>query len=525
MNAHRLGKKLALWLLPIVLLLVLNHFSLVSVSQTHEIDVSHGRLQELLLLAFLSIGVFSADLIMPERASQLEMLTVQPISIRTTVARAFLRIYLSLNILLFGAFMLIAALFSSQLPLDWELLPATAVAQLTGTLLGGSIALLAALLGRHSRYGLLAAVLFPLTALALSSKTHRYLWLYDVLDAGIPAWWAFRLALCVVALLLLAYGLGIVVDLEWLLGRRRGAGSLQRTRRARAGFGPRETHPPSTNWLSSALLRVDNRWLSVLLYQVWDHLTRGRLILAHSAVSLIVIIPFLVDHLSHNRLSPAHDLIQSYPFAWFMFLVPIGSLIASAIVTEDRASSLEQVVLSFISPRQYLAQNIIAGVVANLWSALVCTLPVILLVAVSSSGSSSGNPFFPLVAFGGIFVYGLLPTLIYVVGLSTLLGALLARDTVSVWRIVIALALLFAFVAVPITSVAAHILVPHLGMALETSLAWFRANAPLYIHTLDDRRPIVDSLTLVLPLLSALLQVSIVWWVVGNIYHTRVQRV
>ncbi len=177
--------------------------------------------------------------------------------------------------------------------------------------------------------------------------------------------------------------------------------------------------------------------------------------------------------------------------------------------------------LSTISPRVYVGGKILgvgAGVILCL---LICSIPVTLFMI--PSALLAGHPIYLVGYLGNLFL-GIVPFLLYVTTISVIVGLLARIGHTLLWGGALAIGAFMVFFSTP-KSIIGNIAFPFGHMPADM-VAY-----PIYLlgHTSGGLFPpqpehflLVPTFYLALPVLSAVVQVFLIWLVASKIYERQV---
>ncbi|MCC7207011.1 MAG: hypothetical protein IT323_06875 [Anaerolineae bacterium] len=488
-----------------------------------------------LILIMLVFGLITVQIISgvfrPQDQPLLEMLASQGVSLRWQINTQLGYIY---SASLGSGIVLCATLFiilNFQSELDGRYVLPGLVSLFVCIFSFGNLALLATLWMCNSILGSLIGVLAVLLAFVqmppASAEGPTFYWMFDFLDVyrrpGL--WWLMRL-------FYLSIGVG-ALPLIWRM-----LGNTERLLRASSqGKARRRTFfqgGPLTQRLLTLLRSVSERVQSYLPatphrfaghigYQTLIGLQGGRLTLFNAS---LVLLWFLTAVSSRKGIiaipTGAYEFLAQY-FAAFSILSPFFlTWITLETFFQNRRHALEELTLAILSPREYLFTFLMAQILAVLISVTCFSVVPFLILLLLTSWSALSSILPHIAAYSAIMLYGVAAFTVYAVGMALFLGTFIRPQLEAASKLLLSMGMWIVVTATH-NSAVGHLIVPHMDMAYRTSIYWLTSAAKLPLHVVNPIGPIVDASILPLPLLSAVLQIALLWIVFSSVYTRQVR--
>ncbi len=388
----------------------------------------------------------------------------------------------------------------------------------SNSLLFGGLALWGTVLGRDSRKGqLLGLVVFVLSLVVplpefINPAVHPYR-VVDGLNFPI-IWWASRFGYIVLGVLVCVSSLYLARDTDRLI----------------VGKQPRSTqlvpvHKFSVwkKWKgfilpSGALLVPPSKFLGLVTYEALLTITDGVipiLVLVMCVVSTYVLPLFDVVHSGFEGLLAQAES----PNFLIYFLFPLLPALLVNRIPHDRQDLLDQLLLTTISPREYLIGKAVGACVATLGAFLLGNVLLLLLLTIAALFGSS----YILLCYLGILTLGVVPALVYINVISVLVGGLVrSRHPTLVGGVMVVG--YFVLLIATHNSVVGNILFPTGVMASQTLSAWLSQQMGIIYSSVKPIRTVVPPFYLFFPVLSGILQIGLVWFVVRRIFEKEITK-
>lgn len=466
--------------------------------------------------AFLS-SVLIASTFKPEDVSVLEVHATLPRPFWQTIVESIIVNWLTILFIAILAMLLIAIVIGGAEPM--LLILGVAGVAANGLLFGG-LALCGTVLGRNSRVGQLLGLLvfflslfvpFPNFILAM----HPYR-IADGLEVPL-VWWSSRLGYAALGVLTCVISLRWMRDTDRLLvgSRPRSTRPLPSQRRFNRWEVKRETILPA---LGAMLPPPLSRVAGLVVYEALLTTLKGVtpiLVLMMCIVFSVMLL--LSDVIYFDFKNLAFGQASGFPRTLIYFLLPALPFILADTIPADRRAGLDRLMLTTLSPRAYLGGKLLGTCSAVLVAFLVGNVPPVLLLIIIAL---LGSPVYFL-AYLGILLTGLLPALAYISAMSVL-GGTLARSCRPMCLGGIMVVGVIVLVVVAHNSIISNVLFPTGVMAIETFSAWLRQHEGIIYSFTTPVRVIVPFPHLLLPPLSAVLQVGLAWLLVSKIFDKEI---
>lgn len=390
----------------------------------------------------------------------------------------------------------------------------------SNSLLFGGLALLGTVLGRDSRIGqLLGLLVFVLSLVVpLSELINPAVHPYRVVDGlNFPVmWWISRFGYAVLGILVCALSLYLAKDTDRLI----------------VGKQPRSTQLPPfrektgvwEKWKdfilpSGALLIPPSRFLGLVIYEALLTIVGGVIpILVLVTCATFIYVLSLFDAIRSGLEWLFLSQVESLE-ALIYFLFPFLPVVLVDRIPQDRRVLLDQLLLTAISPREYLIGKAVGACVATLGTFLLGNAPVLLFLTIAALFGSSHF----LLSYLGILAFGVMPALVYISAISVLVGGL-ARSRRPVFLAGLFFAGYIVLLIATHNSVIGNMLFPTGIMAGETLAAWLRQQMSITYSSIEPIRTVVPPFYLFFPILSGILQTGIVWLIVGRIFEQEITK-
>lgn len=478
---------------------------------------SHPTSQKLardLALATAALSVFvTAFVFRPEDTAAMEMQAPLPKPLRLTVFETAALCWLTVGMIA-ESVVFIAGITLKDLDIAFLL---TAVAGYAAiVLLFGGLTLLGVIAGRDSRVGLmigLAACVWMLRYPNLIPIPEPKLFasLYEIAE-GLEnplLWGAFRMAYALAGTLCCWLGVCWMRDTDRLLGgsaRRRAVPANGRLNRRKAKWSRHFA------FLSRPLSFPTFREAGLVAYEALISVIKGPISIVIVALGMFGVI---VDLFHFHQIGFWSTLAEINTPNWLRWLLVFMLPFALAVTaSSDRRTRVDQLMLSILSPRTYLGGKLLGVCGAVLLSTLIACLPGFVLPAFVAL---LGRPIY-LAAYLGELFLGTLPMLAYTSATGVLTGMLVRRGHPLVLGGVMAFGNVALFVATG-SSVLGNILFPG-GLMAQWTISYLIARSGGSSAIFDPGEPLIVPFSyLVLPVLSAALQIVIMWFAASKIYE------
>lgn len=465
--------------------------------------------------AFLS-SVLIASAFKPEDVSAVEVYNTVPYPFWRIITMHVIINWLAISMTAVLVTLITVAVTGDVHHLVFLLLGVVNVA--SNSLLFGGLALWGTVLGRDSRKGqLLGLFVFVLSLVVpLPEFINPAVYPYRIVDGlNFPIiWWASRFGYIVLGVLVCVSSLYLARDTDRLI----------------VGKQPRSTqlvpvHKFSVwkKWKgfilpSGALLVLPSKFLGLVTYEALLTITDG-------VIPILVFVMCVV-----STLLPLFDAVHSgfeglllaqaeSPNFLIYFLFPLLPAFLVNRIPHDRQDLLDQLLLTTISPREYLIGKAVGACVATLGAFLLGNvLPLLLLTIAALFGSSH-----VLLCYFGILTLGVVPALVYITVISVLVGGLVRSQRPALVGGMMVVGYFVLLIATH-NSVVGNILFPTGIMASQTLSAWLNQQMGIIYSSVEPIRTVVPPFYLFFPVLSGILQIGLVWFIVRRIFEKEITK-
>ncbi len=466
--------------------------------------------------AFLS-SVLIASACRPEDVSAVEMYNTVPYPFWQIITKHVIINWLAISLTAVFVTLITVAVTGDVYHLVLLLLGVVNVA--SNSLLFGGLALWGTVFGRDSRKGqLLGLFVFVLSLLvSLPEFINPAVHPYRVVDGlNFPIiWWASRFGYIVLGVLVCVHSLYLARDTDRLIvGKQPQSTQLVPVHKFGVWKKWKDFISPS-----GALLAPPSKFLGLVTYEALLTITDGVipiLVLVMCVMSTCILPLFDVVHSGFEGLLLSQA--ESPTFSIY-FLFPLLPAFLVNRIPHDRQDLLDQLLLTTISPREYLIGKAVGACVATSGAFLLGNLlPLLLLTIAALFGSSH-----IMLCYLGILTLGVVPALVYISVISVLVGGLVRSRHPTLVGGVIAVGYIVLLIATH-NSVVGNILFPTGAMASETLLAWLRQQMSIIYSSVEPIRTVVPPFYLFFPILSGILQIGLVWFIVGRIFEKEITK-
>lgn len=496
--------------------------ALMQVTLWHQ-PTSQGLIANFALATGFLCVLITASILQPEDTSSLEMMASLSTPFRqttsATVALCWLVTWLVSGLSTTASVLLVGKI-------DLELLMTIAVGYAAIIFFFGGITLLNVIVGRDSRIGLMVGLLVVVWLFAFPGIISRVAMIPSLPIFGIAEgaanpvpWVAFRLVYTLAGISCCIVGTRRLDDTDYLLvgAARRG------TRFAPAQKPLKEWRIRRPRWLgilSKPLPRSVSRNVGLVVYEGMISVIKGPLLITIAVLWFIFGCIVLIGGLRSGGFWPAVEGgATGLLFTLRLFLAVLLPFIIVATVSADRRTYVDQLMLSLIPPHAYLGGKLL-GICGGVFiSFLLCSLPASLFMTIAAL---MGQPIYLTGYLGNLFL-GVFPFLAYIIAISVLTG-MLARSSHPLFWGGLAAAGIFAVFLTTAKSKIGNIIFPSGQMVADTIAS------PIYVHGgfsggisyNPEHFLLVPVLYLALPVLSAVIQIVLMWFVAGKIYERQV---
>lgn len=464
--------------------------------------------------AFLS-SVLVASALKPEDLSAIEMYNTLPHPFWRIIAR---HIIVNLLAILLSVILVTLITLAIMGDIHYSALPFLGIANVvSNSLLFGGFSLLGTVLGRDSRIGqLLGLLMFALSLVVpfpefISPAVYPYR-VMDGLSFSI-AWWSSRLGYAILGTLVCALSLYLAQDTDRLMVGKHSQSTSVSSDGKFSIWRKRETiiSPSKT-------LRIPpSRFLGLVAYEALLAAIGGVIpILVLGMCAMFTCVLPLFDAI-HGGI---HELLSSQvnsPVALIYFLFPLLPVILVDSIPHDRRALLDQLILTTISPRAYLGGKALGACVTILGAFLLGNVPVLFLLTIAALIGS----FHFLLCYLSILLLGVLPALVYFSVMSVLVGTLARSQRPVFLGGLMTIGSIVLLIATH-NSIVGNMLFPTGLMATDTLLAWMRQQTGIIYSSINPAQTVVPLFYLVFPPLSAILQIGLVWFLVGRAFDKEI---
>jgi hypothetical protein len=479
-----------------------------------------------LATGFLCV-LITASILQPEDTSSLEMMASlsKPFWQTTlaTVALCWLMTWLVSGLATIASVILIGKL-------DLGLLMTVVVGFAAVIFFFGGITLLNVIAGRDSRIGIMVGLLavawlFAFPGIISRVATIPSLPIFSVAEGAtnpVP-WITFRLVYTLAGISCCIAGTRRVDDTDYLL-----VGAARRSTRFTS-----TTQKPLKQWrihwqrwlgvLSKPLSRSVSRNVGLVFYEGMISVIKGPLLITMAVLWFIFGCIVFIGGLRSGGFWPAVEGgATGLLFTLRLFLAVILPFILVATVSAERRTHVDQLMLSLISPHAYLGGKLL-GICGGVFiSFLLCSLPASLFMIIPAL---MGEPIYLIGYLGNLFL-GIFPFLAYIITISVLTGMLARSSHPLFWGGLAAVGIFAVFLTTAKGKIG-NIIFPS-GQMVADTIAY-----PIYVHGgfsggisyNPEHFLLVPGLYLALPVLSAIVQIILMWLVAGKIYERQVMSV
>ena len=520
---------LYIFLIRVRQVLFLGLFTFLPIGLLVSIFKSHFPLSNLLENWGLATGLLSvlvsASIFHPEDTTSFEM--------KASLPRPFWRTIFEVLIVSLGVVWLIGGISTFTLMLILKVFDiASMVAAVTNyaviALFFGSITLSGVILGRDSRIGLMLGLLTVAWLFAFPGIFSREIKIFSLFNFNVLEgtenpflWGGYRIIYLLFSITCLRIGIYRLRDVDSLL-----AGTAPRG----AWFMSGKEHSSQQSkhlfsfqkYLSKPLRISASRTLGLMIYEGMIAVVKGPIFIAFAVLWLLFgVTSILWESWNAGLLFGLEAGAISFPFTLRLLLVVFLPFSIVSIASTDQRTRVEPLMLSIISPRAYIGGKILGiggGVI--IWF-LICSFPVTLIMV--SLVLLTGYPIYLVGYLGNLFL-GVVPFLIYMTAISVIIGLLARVGHTLLWGGAIAIGTFIVFSSTP-KSVIGNIIFPF-GQMVADTIAY-----PIYLlgHTSGGfftPQPkhflLMPTFYLALPMLSAMVQIFLLWLVASKIYERQV---
>jgi len=266
-------------------------------------------------------------------------------------------------------------------------------------------------------------------------------------------------------------------------------------------------------FLSRPLSFPTSREEGLVAYEALISVIKGPISIVIVALGMFgIIVDLFHFHSSIGFWSTLAEINTPNLLRWLLvFTLPFALAVTAS---SDRRTRVDQLMLSVLSPHAYLGGKLLGVCGAVLLSTLIACLPGFVLPAFVAL---LGRPIYLVAYLGGLFL-GTLPMLAYTSATAVLTGMLVRRGHPLVLGGVMAFGNVALFVATG-ESVWGNILFP-MGLMVQRTISYLIARSGGSSVIFDPGDPLIVPLSyLVLPVLSAGLQIVIMWFAASKIYE------
>jgi hypothetical protein len=497
------------------------------------IPVTQSILTLVLFITSLVISQVASGMFKPQDHPLLETLAVQKYSLRQQMSAQLLYIFGLTFISALSICTLFALILHFRSELDVRFVIPGLVSLFTCVIFFGSISLFATLWARNSVVGSLIGAMAVLSSFVLIPPAQQggitFVWVFDFLDTYRRAseWWLVRLGYFAIGFILLILNRHLLGNTEHLLGLSAPSKLCDRESSHSTGFLTQHLYA----WWEGVSQRIEavisgssNSTIAQIAYEVWIELRNGRFILVNSILLMLWFVAVITapNHRGIFYTASAYDFLDRYIGIVSVLYPFLLAWLASDSFTRNRRHQLEESTIAIIKPQKYLLTYILSNIIGALVSIILISV-IIFTIALLLSGNFT--PSFWLshfAAYFAIIIYGLGASTIYVTSIAILLSAITPPSLEAITKLGISIGI-WAAVIITKQSVLGNLILPGLDMAYRTSMYWLvtAAGLPLIIH--NPPGPIVDTGLLPLPLLSAFIQVAVLWLIVSRLYVRQVR--
>lgn len=254
------------------------------------------------------------------------------------------------------------------------------------------------------------------------------------------------------------------------------------------------------------------RFVSLAAYDALIAVFNGTLPIYMLSIVFFFNLVLLKDVTAITHLPPAYITSTGYSLLFSFFLIPGLAFIVSNFVSADRRNNLDDLVLTNLSPKEYLFLKIMGATTVTLFIFLVGSLPVLLhLIYVAFTASTSF-----LFAFLAIVTLGIVPTVFYIIAMTILIGAMLPERFLLAGRGLFVL-LGFVLIGVSFVNIPINFIFPTGIMAVNTLTSWLQEIENITIEYSTPILTIISPHLLWVPVISQLIQVILCWLLASKI--------
>lgn len=500
----------------------------VSIALLVILSASHNTLQSLVMNFALATGficvLITSFALQPEDTNKVELMAAMPKPFwKTTfliVILCWLVVWLT-SVLVALAATLILGLF------DFSIIPLLIIGYAVVMFFFGGITFLSIVLGRDSRIGLMVGLLailwlfaFPGILSRVSPMPYMPIFNISVDRDNLISWGTYRLVYLLIGSILSWVGLLKLQNTDFiLLGATRR--SVQLTPVSNRLKQQNFKFSPQSGILSKPLSITVSRRFGLIVYEGIISVMKGPLFIATAVAWLIVDCIVFIGGLQSGGWRPAMaEGAVGLIFTLRLFLAVLFPFVLVIVAAADKRTHVDQLMLSLMPPRVYLDGKLLGILSGVLISLLICSLPTSLFMLFAVL---MGQPIFFIGYLENLFLSAI-PFLAYIVTISVLIGMLSRSGFPLLWGGLVALGVFVAFMYTA-NSIIGNIVFPSGQMVANAiTYAIYDQGALSGVVSYNPEYFMrVPASYLVLPILSAIIQIAVMWFIGGKIYERQVK--
>ncbi len=483
---------------------------------TDEIDIGYQfnlAIGFLPIIVLFGIALLLSSTIMPEQQYLIEIHATQPygyrLVIQDKVIVSFLTIIVLMLVYLLGAVVLMKGTVDTELVV-------TFIGCVIFLIVCTGLVLFAIIAGRDARLGQIGALLLFILLTQISvSDSWRIISpiTFRATDLSSSIWWIARICYSLVGIGFGLKALRIASNTDYLL-----IGASYKRHKSSKFL----EEAPSQS-IIQRITKDLSLQIAITIYEAFIILRQGFILILFGMMGVfsVLVVAGTIREMGFTNGTTYHILSTTYSLT-IMGMIFLPFLMIDAIWRDAESVRLDMR-LSVQSHRQYLGYKAMGiSLAMGISVTLGAILPYILGMIASTSDMALLGNF--TVAYWGIVLFGLLPGAIYLSVMGFFIGAIFYRIPVAILRgvaIIVCIVLQLA----TIRSLVGNIVYPTGMMASTTTEYWYRQFLSVIFVAEEIPETVVFTPILMIPILSAIIQIGMLWVIASRIFaHTTRQR-